>query len=286
MAKGKVKKIVSIIGILLLVLIVVGILAFNLYGDSMIKAGIETGAQKALQVDVRLENISTALFRGKVELTNLEIDNPEGYQHESFMQLGHAYVNLDMGSLLSDTVVIDKIQLDNISVTIEQKGTTSNLNQILGNLPKTEEEEPAAKDEEQKAGKDLQITSLEINGVTVKAKLLPIPGRADTVTLKLNPIHLENIGSKEKVDAADLTAKILKAIAGGIAEQGKDLLPTEMIGDIAGELAKQGEELIKAGGELGKGVIDAGADIGKTATDTLNNLNPFKQKEETPEEEK
>ncbi len=271
--KSKGKKILSIIVITLLVLIVAVIILFNVFGDQAIRAGIVAGAQTALKVDVRLENISTALLQGKVELTNLEIDNPEGYQHENFMKLGHAYVALDTGSIFSDTVVIDKIQLDNISVTIEQKGTTSNLQAILDNLPKSEpsDEEAKPETEETKAGKDLRINTLDINGVEVKAKLLPIPGRADTVTLKLKPIHMENIGTEEKVDAADLTAKIIKAIAGGIAEQGKDLLPLDMVGDIGSELTKQGGQL-----------LDAGKDLGEEATGMLKGL--FKKKEEATEE--
>lgn len=273
MAKGKVKKILSIVAILILVLIIAGVLAFNLFGDSLIRKGVVAGASAALKVDVRLENVSTALLRGKVELTNLEIDNPEGFQHDEFMKLGHAYVAMDMGSLMSDTIIIDKVQLDNITVVIEQKGTTSNLQAILDNLPKSDAPEQPKTDEKTEPAKHLQITSLDINGVTVKAKLLPIPGRADTVTLKLKPIHLDNIGTKEKVNAADLTAKILKAIAGGIAEQGADLLPTEMIGDITENLTKQGQELLKAG-----------EDLGKEATDLIKGLNPFKKKEETTEE--
>lgn len=274
MAKGKVKKIVTFLGIGLLVVIIAVALLFQLVGDRAIKAGIEVGAKKALQVDVRLENISVSLLRGKVELTNFEIDNPEGYKHPTFMKLGHAYLALDTGSLFSDTIVMKKIQLDNISVVIEQKGMTSNLNEILNNLPKSEETtEPEAKPEgEEKAGKNFRIDVLEINGVEVKAKLLPIPGRADTVTLKLKPIRLENIGSEEKVDASELTAKIIKAIAGGIADQGKDLLPTDMIGSVADDLAKQGDKL-----------LETGKDLGKEATGILKGLNPFQKKEEATE---
>jgi len=262
----KATKIVRYVLIGILVLIVVVSLLFSLFGDKLIRTAIETGGKKALQVDVRLANISTSLLRGKVELNDLEIDNPEGYQHESFMKIGHAYMNLNTSSLLSDTVEMETIKLDNIHLTIEQKGTTNNLKKILNNLPEPEPTEPEPEEKpkptEEKPGKKFRIKVLEINNVEVKAKLLPVPGRADTVTLRIKPIRLENLGSEEDIDMAALTSKIVTAISKGIAEQGTDVLPMDMIDSLGDELKKQGEELLKVGKDIGKEATDAIKDIG------------------------
>jgi hypothetical protein len=206
----------------------------------------------------------------------MEIDNPEGYKHPTFMKLGRAYVDLNVPSIMSDTIEMDTIQLDDIHLVIEQKGTTNNLKQILNNLPKSEDTVSEAKpetDEEAAGKKNLRIKVLEINNIEVKAKLLPVPGRADTVTLRLKPIRLENLGTKEKINSADLTAKILKAIAKGIAEQGGEVLPTDMINSIGDELSKHGEALLKGTQDLGKSATDAVKGIGDL----------FKKKEESKE---
>ncbi len=254
MKKGKVKKIVRYTAIGILAVILVASLLFSLFGDRLTRVAVETGARKALQVDVRLEKISTSLLRGKVDLVNFEIDNPQGYQHESFMKVGHVFVNLNTPSLLSNTIEMDMIQLENINLVIEQKGTTNNLKEILSNLPKSEptEPKPEAKPKEEGAGKNFRIKVLEINNIEVKAKLLPTPGRADTVTLTLKPIRLENLGTAEKIDTAALTAKILNAISKGIAEQGTDVLPTEMIGSIGDKLGKSTTDALKGLGGLFK----------------------------------
>jgi len=283
MEKGKMKKIVRYAAIGILVVVLVVSLLFSLFGDKLIRKAVETGAGKALQVDVRLEDISTSLLRGKVDLVNFEIDNPEGYQHESFMKVGHVFMNLNTPSLLSDTIEMDMIQLDNINLVIEQKGTINNLKEILNNLPKSGSTEPQPEPEpaKEEAGKNFRIKVLEINNIEVKAKLLPIPGRADTVTLRIKPIRLENLGTDEKIDVAGLTAKIITAISKGIAEQGAELLPTDMIGSIGDELSKQGEELLKAGEDVGKELIESGQDIGKEATEAIKDLGGlFKKKEE------
>ena len=99
--------------------------------------------------------------------------------------------------------------------------------------------------------------------------MLPIPGQADTVTLRIKPIRMENLGTDEKIDFAGLTAKILKAISKGVAEQGAGVLPTDMIGSIGDELGKQGEALLKGT-----------KDIGKSATGGIGGLFKKKEKEE------
>ena len=277
MKKG-LSKIISMLAIGLLVLIIVVALLINIFGDAALKAGVETGASKAMKVPVSLDDISLSILGGKLNMNNLVVENPEGYQNQTFLELGHGFVELNTRSLLSDTVEIEKMQFDNIKLTIEQKGLTSNLSQILDNLPKSEsaEEEPA----EEEGGKNLLIKELDIKGIEVTVKLLPVPGRADNLTLKINPIHMENLGTAEKINVPKLVSKVLLAIAGGIAQQGADLLPMDMINNIGGQLGEQGQRLLEAGQDIGTGIIEGGKDIGKGATDALKGLNPFQKKEE------
>jgi Tfp pilus assembly major pilin PilA len=276
--KNGFKKVISIIIVILLVVIVAAAILINIYGDAALKAGIETAAGKALKVNVTIGDVALAIWAGKLNINNLVVDNPEGYQNPTFLELGHGFVDLKTSSLLSDTIEIDTLQLDNVHLTIEQKGLTSNLSEILNNLPKAEktaEEQP----KEEKPGKKLLIKQLDIEGIKVTAKLLPVPGRADNLTLDLAPIHMENVGSGEKLDTSKLVAKILLAIAGGIAEKGKDILPTEMLNNIGGRLTEQGMKILESGQNVGKEILGTGKDIGEQATETLKGLLPKKKEE-------
>ena len=116
------------------------------------------------------------------------------------------------------------------------------------------------------SGKKLQIDNLEITNTTVKVKLLPVPGKADTVTLQLAPIKMTNLGSDQKLDMAALSSKILAAIAQGIAEQGAGILPDDMVNTMKSTLAKTaelGKEAVKTGMDLGKGAIKTTEDLTK-----------------------
>jgi hypothetical protein len=279
------RKFISFIVVVVLLLIVGVAVVINLFGDAALKAGVETGASKALKVGVAVEDISLGIFAGKLNINDLVVDNPEGYANPSFLELGSGFVHLNTRSLLSDTVEIETIQLNNVGVTIEQKGMTSNLKEILDNLPKSEpveEEKPSEKE-----AKKLLVKKLDIEGVKVTVKLLPIPGRADNLTLALAPIHMENIGSDEPINTPELVSKILLAIAGGIAEKGKGVLPMDMLDNISTQLGEHGlkvlemgTDILEGGKDVGTDLLESGKDIGKEATEALKGLNPFQKKED------
>lgn len=260
MKKGIVKKILLSVVIVLVVLVVAVVVIFNLYGDKLIKTGVEKGGQAALKVDVRLEDISAKLLRGTVDLKNLEIDNPEGYSHATFMKLGKGYIALDSGSLFSDTIYIDKLHLSEIEIVLEQKIGKNNIDDLLKNLPQSDSTEKPESTEE-KPQKHLVIKELIISDFDVKANIIPGTGKMSTVTIPMKEIRMENIGTKEKINMPQLTSKILSAIAAGIVENGADLLPVDMVKGLGNELTKQGVEVLKAGGEIIKGAGKAGSDV-------------------------
>lgn len=246
----KTKKIVlNFILLPIVILLVVLTATFYLVGTSLIKSGVEKAASSALGVPVTIKGITLSILQGHVSVKGLVVKNPPGYANETLLELGEATVNLDIGSLMSDTVNIQLIKLDGMKLTIEQKGLSNNLKEILDKLPKTE-----PKPEE---GKGLHVNHLEITNTNVMVKLLPIPGKSDTVSLKLDPIIMDNLGTDQKLRTGALTAKVIKAIATGVAKQGAGVLPDDMVKGIGSSLDKAAE-IGKAATEEGKKVLESG----------------------------
>jgi hypothetical protein len=241
----------------IVVLIIAGFVVFLVAGDYFIKIGVERGASSALKVPVDLSSVSVHPFAGKMELKDLKVHNPAGYEAPLLMQLGAGRAAVKIGSLMTDTVEIDYLILDNIDLTIEQKGLSTNLNEILKSLPKNEQQAEA-----QAPGKKLLIKTLEINNVTVNARVLGTKG----VTLKVAPIKMTDLGSDNKMSVAALTSKILVAIAEGTAKQGAGILPADITGSLKSGLSGAEGILKGAGtqaGEMGKGIIEQGEKAGK-----------------------
>jgi hypothetical protein len=258
-------KILKVVGLVILILIVSIVLIVKMFGNTLIKSGIETAATQTLQVGVTIDDLDFSILGGKVEFEGLVVDNPPGYEHETLLNVGKARVAVSIGSLMKDTINIREIMFDGIEVTLEQKGLTNNIGDILKNLPEDEEAEPEPEPEEKEAkpSKKLHIDRLEIRNVVVNAKLLPIPGKDDTIKIRLDPIIMTDLGGDNKLDIAKLVAKILTAIATGVAKQGAGLLPEDVIGSMEeslGIISEKGKAIIEEleeATESGKGVLES-----------------------------
>lgn len=264
------RKILFIILCVVAALVVCVTVFVHLFGNSVLKARIESAASKTLSVAVKIDDMDLSILGGKVGFQNLTVDNPPDYKHDKLLEVGDARIAVGIGSLLKDTVRIKEIVLDRVDVVLEQKGVTSNnIQDIIKSLRKDEGTEP--KDDTGKASKKLHIDILEITNITVKAKLLPIPGKADTVTLKLNPIRMRDLGSDNKLDTAKLSGKILMAIATGVAEQGAGVLPENLTDNMKATLSKA-TELGKTAAEEGKKILEQGTDAGKELIEGVKGL--------------
>jgi len=269
------RKILRIVLLAIVVLIVCIVILIHLFCNSLLKTGIEIGASSTLNVAVKIDDVDFSILGGKISFQNLVIDNPPGYKHDRLLEVGEARIAVSAGSLLKDTVHIKEIMFDNVNVVLEQRGIKSNnLQDVIKSIPKEEEAEP--EEETKKAAKKLRIGNLELTNITVRAKLLPIPGKKDTVTIKLDPIRMTDLGSDDKMDVAKLSGKILLAIATGVAKQGAGLLPDEMTDAMKTTLGVT-VELGKSAAEGGKKILEKGADAGKGLIEGVKGL--FKPKE-------
>jgi len=246
----------------IVILLIVAVIAINLFADSAVKIAIESAGTKALNVGVTVDSVDLSILAGKLGFQNLVINNPPGYKHRRLLELSEAKIAIETRSLLTDIVNIKDIRLDGVNIVLEQRGISgNNLQDIMKVLP-AKEAKPS-----EPGGKKLHIDTLEITNARAKVKLLPVPGKVDTLTLKLAPIKMTDLGGENDIDTIALTRKVLLAIAGGIAEQGVGVLPKEMLGSLASQLNKLGAlpaAFLDKGGKL----LDAGKDVGKTTIDT------------------
>jgi hypothetical protein len=258
----KVLKALRFVLLAILVLVIAALVLIDIFGDRAVKMGIEAAATKTLNVGVSIDEVDLSIMGGKLGIENLSINNPAGYQHEKLLELKDGEIQVEVRSLLSDVVKIREIKLDGVKLVLEQKGLTNNLQEII----KTVSARSKAKDESKEAGKKLHIDNLEITNVEVKVKLLPVPGKIDTIGLKLSPIKMTDLGSDNKLDTAALTGKILLALADGVARQGVGVLPKEILDpmkktleatlDIGKAATKEGGKIIEAGKDVGKGIVE------------------------------
>lgn len=267
------RKILSIVFLVFVIGVVGVLIAAGLFADGALRVAIESAGTKALNVGVSVRDVDLSILRSRLGVRDLKINNPPGYQHEKLLELSEAAITVDAGTVLDDVINVKDIRLDGVTVILEQRGVSgNNLQDIMKALPAGQNQTSEAE------GKKLHVDNLQITNAKASVKLLPVPGKVDTLTVKLAPIRMTDLGGEKGIHSIALSRIVLLAIAGGIAQQGADILPEEMLGSLTSELKRfealpglllaetlkvmgagkdaTGQEVIKGAEEVGKGITE------------------------------
>lgn len=222
------KIIIAVSGLLVVIIVAVTVVFLNL--DRLVKQGVETVGPKITKTEVRLSGVSLSPFSGRGKLKGLYIGNPQGFKTPSAMEVGEMEVQVELGSLKSDKIVVEKVVIKAPVLTFEGTLSGSNLKQIMKNV-----EAVAGGSEDTGTSKTIQIKDLTITGGKINFSFTGLGGR--TVSAPLPDLHLTNIGSDAKgATVAQATQQVLGAVVGNV-----DKIAARMIQ----EVGKLGKEAVK-----------------------------------------
>lgn len=124
----------------ILALILIALIALLIFIDPIIKGVVENFGPEIAGVRFELEDISVSLFRGRVEIKNLYMYNPEGFNSEYAVKLGDVAMETEVMSWIGKKkAIIREIRLRDVTVNYEApfpKLTESNLQVILDHVQK------------------------------------------------------------------------------------------------------------------------------------------------------
>ncbi len=260
------------------VVVVIAVVAYYLYSslDTLIQAAVEKYGSEITQAEVTLDGVELDLASGKGALRGLTVGNPEGFETPSAFELGAISIELDIGTIASDTIVIKKIVIDKPGVTYELSGDGNNIDAIRNNVDAYMAKHGLAKggdaEKEQDEGPKLIIENLYVRGGTVSVSATILKGKS--MTAPLPDIHLKDIGKEEGgASPGEVVERVMTSLGDGASKAvgglgvGKTLdslkqslgSVTEGVGKSVGEATKSVGEQIGSGakkvGEKLKGLL-------------------------------
>ncbi len=211
--------------LLLVVLIVVGVVIAWLGIDWIAKKGLEKGTSYALGVETEVDSLRLSLLKGSLKIDTLRIANPKGFTSPYLMQSGRFDLELRPGSLFSDTIEMNRFELDGLDMHIEQRLTGSNISKVVENLRRFESQSPA--DRQKQAGdKKVKLDRVVITNVEAHFHLAPDVVSQELVTVKIPEIVLTDVASDEGgVLVADVVGRLVLAILSQVIEQSHGHVP-------------------------------------------------------------
>ena len=249
---GLLIKIILAVVVLIVVLLVVGILLI----DVIAKNAIEKGAPLVLGTNVSVQRIHIEPFNGRVEITNLIIDNPkESYSSEYAIKLGDIVTDIDLATVTKKKIHIEEMRMKEVNVNYETTVINSNLQDILDNVKKLDSSEKSEKTEDkpekEAEEKTLQVDVIELDnvGVSVIAK-----GAKAGLPIHVTIDPMGPLGEDEEgITPVGLTMRILGAI-------------------VTTAIKAAGGSVTDAAATVGTAAADAAAGVASSAVDTANTV--------------
>ena len=221
-----------------------------------------------------LAGVSINPYTGKYGVTKLDLGNPEGYPVPTAFSVSNVFVDVEMASLVTDTIHIREITINGTYVSYVSNAGTNNFEWIGAHVqekigPQEEKAAPKEKKEEKGAGKKVVIDRLTIAGTRVKVKVLP---EMSIPTITLTGIGKEGGG----VTWEDVGKTIYDALMEASSSIGEGLASALVVlGDGANALVGGATNILgSAAGALG-GVTNilgnAAGTLGGVTTNILGN---------------
>jgi len=229
--------------------------------DSLARTAIERGATYALGVPTHVDSVDVGLLGGHVRVEGLTVANPPGFQTPHLMKSGRLDVQADPGSLLGDTVVANRFELDGLDLHVEQKLGGSNISTVLENIKSKAGEKP--EETEEGAGRKVRVDRIVLRNVVAHVQVLPVGGEATTLNVEVPEIVLEGVTSDNAggVAIGELTRRLVPAILAAVVSKGKGVLPDADLSRLSGDVASAAQALGAGAGRL---VHQIGGDAAKT----------------------
>lgn len=203
-----------------LVLVIAAAWYFSPSLETIVKKVVNKYGSEITGTEVNLQGFKLSLTKGEGEISEITVANPKNYSAPYIFSLGDIFVKVNLKSLATDTIIIEKIAINKPVITYEMLSLTqNNISQIQKNIAAntaskdaqaSQAKEEAKKDEA--SSKKVVIKELVVANGEIQA-IANINGKKDDLKVKLPQIVMKNIGDEKKGESiASSITKILNNI--------------------------------------------------------------------------
>lgn len=203
-----------------IVIVALGALILSFSLDGIVKSNIESTTSEMLDTSVEVNDVSISILDGTGTIDGITIQNPEGFSDNPAIKLQQIQMDVDLYSLLSDTIVVKELRIQKPELFVEQKADGNNLNALNQKL----QTQPPSE------------TSMVIDYLLVadgRVTLTADIGEEKTVEGEFSKIEIEGIGRQGNNTMSQAMQQILEpilqralqeAVEQGLMDKAKDAL--------------------------------------------------------------
>jgi hypothetical protein len=239
---GKAGKIILGGGVAIIAIVVIAVVLVFQNLDSIIKSVIEGAGTQATGTAVRVSEVKFTLQEGRGEIYGLTIANPPGYSGGHLFEMGKVAVQLEPRSLAGPVIVINEVLIDGAKLSAEQKGTRTNIQDLMDNL-QSGSAEAAPAEEGEAADVRLMMEKFAFTNSTGTVKTQQFGERE----LKIPDVRMSDVGDRSTgLSPQELANQMLSRVVKQVEKAVRDYLEDQVKDAAKEELNKQLDEKIGA----------------------------------------
>jgi len=249
--------------VLLVLIVAIGGGAWYLLSgaDEFIRAQIEKQGSQYLGTTVSVSGVSLAIREGRMEISELEVDNPQGFSDEDAFSLDD--IVLDLGGSVSEPYRVQEVTINAPEVLYEvDESGQGNLvvlkNNLQKNLPKGGEQQSSNEQAPLMIVENVTVSNVKllVNFEKLNTGEFKIDKKAYEVTLPT--FNAGPIGEPNGMPANEVGAAIVNAMLDNIIAKAKDEAKNVLKDKAREKLEKEKDKLLDKAGDKLKGLLDNG----------------------------
>jgi hypothetical protein len=219
----------------------------------LVGRAIETGGEYATGTKTVLGSAEVSLRGGKLDLNDLEIRNPTGFDGDNLLDVRFGHIVVDAGSIFGNEIVIDTLLLDGIKVSLTQIDDKGNFLVVLNHIKGLD---MGSSDED---SKKIKIAHVSVQNISVAGSLTLLGKKQYEKSFDVNGFAMQNVGGADGSSLGQIIAAVVKEILSKTAAAGSGQLSGrlgESLNQAKSNVLKQADSEVKSKIEdLGKKLL-------------------------------
>ncbi|MEJ2719571.1 MAG: hypothetical protein P8181_00340 [bacterium] len=184
--------------------------------NSLVAAAIETHGSEVTETQVDVSGVDISLREGRGSISGLRVASPNGFEARDAFSLGDITVDIDLGSIREDPIVIDevRIQAPIVNVELTDRGS-SNIDQLRKRVQANTSGSSGSNNSGNEKKIRIKNFVFEKGRVVVDASAMGI----ERQEIALPEIHLQNVGGSDGAAPDEIAKIVVTTVARNVASE-------------------------------------------------------------------
>lgn len=187
-------------------IVIIGLVVAYFGRNWLVERSVEAGGEYALGTKTVLGSAEVSLRGGKLDLNNLEVRNPKGFEGGDLLDIKFGHIVVDAGSIFGHEIVIDTLLLDGIKVDFIQNDDKGNFMAVMDHIKSLDMSSSSGD------SRKIKIKQVTVRNISVDGSLTLLGQKEYEKSFDVQGFSMRNVGGDNGSSLRQIMALVMKEI--------------------------------------------------------------------------